>query len=226
MERSKRASTMVVALSLGLVQCGSSPRLTVHADAAADGDISIRVEQQSDLAPDSQDATVMSDTGLDDASTDATDAPVVQCPFVEGSGDGGMAGVDGGVPIAWINFQPSTNGCGSSTDLYCDGSAFSRSIPCKYPAADGTCMNKSCPTTVYFPRGTPWVLQCLADLEAVGDLTTIEAADPHMCESVSFGTPLYIGFGGHSVGDLNCPLEPYTPAQAQMVADCGSVRGF
>jgi hypothetical protein len=87
-------------------------------------------------------------------------------------------------------------------------------------------MNKSCPTTSYYPPGTPWVEQCLADLEAVGDVTTMKAGDPHTCESASFGTPLYIGFDGHVVGDLHCPLEPYTPAQSQMISDCGSVRRF
>jgi hypothetical protein len=222
MERSKLVSTIVIALSLGFVRCGSSPLLTVHADGAVDGDISSPVEQQSDVAPDSSNATAMSDTGMDVSSTDKTDTPVVLCPLPEGSRDGGMAGVDGGVPIAWINFQPSTNQCGSSTDLYCDGSAFYRSIPCNAPFLDGTCEGQSCPTTSYFPPGTPWVLQCLADLEAVGDLTTIEARKPYMCESVSNGTALYISFGGKSVGDLNCPLQPYTPAQAQMVSDCVS----
>jgi len=65
------------------------------------------------------------------------------------------------------------------------------------------------------------VLQCLADLQAVGDVSTIQTVDDfYNCESVSNGDFLSIDYAGHTTRDLHCELENVTPAQAQMLSDC------
>ena len=74
-----------------------------------------------------------------------------------------------------------------------------------------------------FPPGTPIVAKFLADLAAVGTLTTIPV--PESCGgSVSFGTSTFVTAGGEMSGDLEC-LMSATAAQTALVNDCAALCG-
>jgi hypothetical protein len=130
--------------------------------------------------------------------------------------DGGLgqAQTDGGLVVARIVESPSTNTEGSEFDMYCDGSAVGYTLPRRFGTAPVP------PPPYYDPPNTPGVVQCLAALQALGDVSTI-AVDHSSCpKSASFGTTTTIWFAGKSTPDLQCPHLSPTAAQSAVLTDC------
>jgi hypothetical protein len=177
--------------------------------------------QQLDLVVDSPDAGARMDAA-GDLAADGTIAysDVALCPSARS--DGGAAEEDGGAgPVATITWAPSTNQWGAELKLFCDGSASCRVLPCAMFLYNGRCQGAGNPTMNFLPSGTPWVARCLADLQAVGDVSTIRTVnDQRNCESVSNGNAITIAYGSSETNDLQCPLQPLNPAQSRLLDDC------
>ncbi len=131
-------------------------------------------------------------------------------------GDSGLGQVQagGGLAVAMIVESPSYDTDGSECDIYCDGST-----------ADYTLRRHSgagpVPTPpIYSPQGTPWAVQCLAALQALGDVSTIAVDRSNCMKSISFGTTTTIWFDGKSTPDLECPWLPHTAAQSAVLTAC------
>jgi hypothetical protein len=135
------------------------------------------------------------------------------------SGGPGEAQSDASVAVAWVFQSASTNAAGMEVDLYCDGSAVWTITPTNMGKTTGLYGNSLGTSPWYFPAGTPEILQCLADIEQVGDLSSV-VADGFCSKSVSFGTRTQISGFGHITADLQCKLMPLTDAQSQMISDC------
>lgn len=165
---------------------------------------------------------VMGVDALADLGSDSPDlsSDVTLCPFV--AGDGGLAESDGGVGrVAVVTHDLSTNQWGAKLTLFCDGSALCEVLPCRMLHLSGYCSETDRPTTTALPSGTPWVVQCLADLQTVGDVSTIRTvSNMENCESVSNGNEVTIAYGSSKTNDLNCSLQSLTQAQAKLLNDC------
>ena len=154
-------------------------------------------------------------------------------PFSDAGGDAALPIVDGGVdaaqseagtPVAEIVETESTNYPGFDVLVYIDGSAIQTTVPsriCRYDGIDAAdCQSSSS----YYPPGTPKVMQFLADLQAVGDLSSIQEAS-YCGKSVSFGTVTTVYANGMSSHDLQCMANP-TVEQCALYADCIALTSY
>jgi hypothetical protein len=113
---------------------------------------------------------------------------------------------------AEIDVSASSNSSPVSVAVYADGSAvrtLGAQLSWRTTSADHP--PKS------FPAGSPEVVAFLADLAAVGDVSTIPTTN--CIKSVSFGTTTSLTANGNYSGDLECPLNPSTAQQA-LINDC------
>jgi hypothetical protein len=205
---------VVAALVLGVLSCGGHALRSIPAggtdandiaDASGPADANSGADSSVDLADG------LNKVSNVDAANEAA-SPFSLCASPGDDGGLGQAQADGGVVVASIVYSQSTNTDGWEWDLYCDGSAVEYTLPRRY-GPDPVPVS-----TYYDPPGTSWAVQCLAALQALGDVSTI--AVDWCSKSVSFGTTTTISYNGKSTPDLQCPHKSDTPAQSAMLAAC------
>jgi len=138
---------------------------------------------------------------------------------VSNSGGPGDAQSDASAPVAWVFQSASTNAAGMEVDLYCDGSAVRSITPTRMGKITDLEGNSLGTSPLFFPAGTQEILQCLTDIQQVGDLSSV-VADGFCSKSVSFGTTTHVSGLGHITADLQCKLMPLSDAQSKMISDC------
>jgi hypothetical protein len=123
------------------------------------------------------------------------------------------------VVVAIIDQSASTNARSSEVVVYSDGSAVRTVGPPRMGSLllpDGGSVPMG-PSPETFPPGSQEVMQLLADLAAVGDVSAI--ATSWCPKSISFGTTTTVWADGKQSGDLQCADAPST-VQAAFISDC------
>lgn len=160
------------------------------------------------------------DAGGGSASTSDSGGGNVVLPAMDGGADAALW--EAGAPVAEIVETESTNYPGFDVLVYGDGSAVQTTIPsrgCRYSGSDADVCQSS---STDYPPGTPIVMQFIADLQAVGDVSGIQSS---WCgKSTSFGTYTRVSANGNTSNDLQCMENP-TPAQCALYADCIALTG-
>jgi hypothetical protein len=134
------------------------------------------------------------------------------CSNSDSLGRAGLTVGDGGV-VALIVESASSNAAEADVTVYSDGSA-NRTI--------GSPRGSFSVSPAMFPAGSPEVVVFLADLTAVGNVSTIQIGQ---CgKSVSFGTTTTVTANGSTSGDLQCLKNP-TAAAAALAMDCAVLDG-
>jgi hypothetical protein len=110
----------------------------------------------------------------------------------------------------------STNSAAVDVAIYDDASAERTPLP---GSSYGNGLSVS-PQS--FPAGSPEGEAFLADLNAVGDVSSIPTSA--CAKSVSFGTTATLTAYGTTSGDLECAFNA-TAAQAALIKDCGALAG-
>jgi hypothetical protein len=144
----------------------------------------------------------------------------VVLPLIDGGTDAAQSEL--GAPVAEIMTSESTNFAGFDTLVYGDGSAVQTMIPsreCRYSASDADLCQSS---LIHYSPGAPIVMKFLADLQAVGKVSSIQT--DWCAKSTSFGTYTTISANGNTSHDLQCMANP-TPAQCALYADCVALTG-
>jgi hypothetical protein len=111
---------------------------------------------------------------------------------------------------AEIHVSRSTNSPAIDVIMFCDSSA-ERTLE---SSGGNNAVNA---TPKDYPPGSPEVMAFLADLDAVGDLSTIPT--DYCAKSVSFGTTMTVSALGKSSGDLECLNYP-SASQTALANDC------
>ncbi len=160
----------------------------------------------------------------DSGSQSSADGAIVDAGCTvdsEEDGGPGEAQSDAAAPVAWVVQSESTNFPGFQVAIYGDGSAVWSIIPSGwYGRTTGPEGETYGPSPSYYPSGSLSIVQCLCDIEQVGDVSSIVSDGSFCSKSVSFGTWTTISAFGKVTADLQCALAPLTTAQSQMKFDC------
>jgi hypothetical protein len=116
----------------------------------------------------------------------------------------------GHATAAEIHVSRSTNSPAIDVIMFCDSSA-ERTLE---SAGDTNDVNA---TPKVYPPGSPEVMAFLADLNAVGDVSTIPT--DYCDKPVSFATTITVSDLGKSSGDLECLNYP-SASQTALANDC------
>jgi hypothetical protein len=161
------------------------------------------------------------DGGCGRAKVDFADSGDARSDSGVPDGDANTADVDMSDGRTLVAFVQSISYVfpGTDVDVYGDGSAH-RMLTAGLagpPLADASVESKD------YAAGSPEVTMFLADLAVVGDVSTLPT---QRCTSPASAGPTTLTAGGHTSGNISCPLLNPTPQQQALVHDSEVLLGF